>query len=171
MWWNDCMRACENFQRSGRVGIGSCTKTMHPPTQLWASSSFWQKNKMVPLYPPHSPDQAPCDFVLSPRVKQDLKGKRFVDVAEVQWKLLVALDSISTEDFWQRFQQWEQHWDRCILSQGGTLKGTKVSDLYNLHKFFCNNSWNFWVLARTLNSSARYLTESMHHNYPITVWP
>jgi len=47
--WNDCMRAYnENIQRSGRMGIGSCTMTMPPPpTQPWASSSFWQKTKWL----------------------------------------------------------------------------------------------------------------------------
>jgi len=38
-------------------------------------------------------------------------------------KSLVALDSISIEDFWHCFQQWEQHWDCCILSQGEYFEG------------------------------------------------
>jgi len=32
-------------------------------------------------------------------LKQDLKGRRFDDIAEVQGELLVTLDSISIEDF------------------------------------------------------------------------
>jgi len=35
----------------------------------------------------------------------------FADVAEVQRELLVALDSIFTENFIQNFQQLEQCWD------------------------------------------------------------
>jgi hypothetical protein len=35
-------------------------------------------------YPPYSPDLAPCDFFLIPRLKSTLKGKRFQDVAEIQ---------------------------------------------------------------------------------------
>jgi hypothetical protein len=46
---------------------------------------------------------------------QDLHGRHFVGIAEVQRELLAALDSISIEDFRQCFQQWEQH---CIQSQG-----------------------------------------------------
>jgi histone-lysine N-methyltransferase SETMAR len=38
---------------------------------------------MVPQ-PPYSPDLAPCDFFLFPRLKSTLKGKRFQDVAEIQ---------------------------------------------------------------------------------------
>jgi hypothetical protein len=50
-------------------------------------------------------------------------GRQFADIAEVQKELLVALDSISTEDFRQHFQHWEQRWDCCIQSQGQHFKG------------------------------------------------
>ena len=100
---------------------------------------FLAKNKMVaggsvpPLTPtPYSPDLTPCYFVLYPRVKQNLKGKHFVDVAEVQWESPVALDSISIEVFRQCFQQWEQHWHRCVPS-----KGLKFQICMNIsNKFF-----------------------------------
>jgi hypothetical protein len=35
---------------------------------------------------PSSPDLAPCDFFLLPRMKKVLKGKRFADVVEVKKK-------------------------------------------------------------------------------------
>ena len=37
-------------------------------------------------HPPYSPDLAPCDFFLFPRMKRDLKGKRFQNVEEVREK-------------------------------------------------------------------------------------
>jgi hypothetical protein len=37
----------------------------------------------VVLHPPYSPDLAPCDFFLFPRLKSILKGKQFQDVAEI----------------------------------------------------------------------------------------
>jgi hypothetical protein len=52
------------------------------------------KNKMVVVSP-----RPPSARLLYPRIKQDLKGRRFVDVAEVQRETLAALDSISVEDF------------------------------------------------------------------------
>jgi hypothetical protein len=51
-------------------------------------------------------------------MKQELKGRHFADVAEVQQESLAALDSITTEYFRKCFQQSEQHWDNCIQSQG-----------------------------------------------------
>jgi len=49
-------------------------------------------------------------------MNQDLKGRRFDDVAQVQRESLAALDSISVEEFGQYFQQWERRWDRCNQS-------------------------------------------------------
>jgi hypothetical protein len=44
-------------------------------------------------HPPYSPDLAPCDFFLFPRLKSSLKGKRFQDVAEIQLNTAVASHS------------------------------------------------------------------------------
>jgi len=55
-------------------------------------------------------------------MKQDLKGRCFADVTEAQQEVLAALNSISIQDFRQFFQQ-EQHWDRCIQSQGEYFEG------------------------------------------------
>jgi hypothetical protein len=41
-------------------------------------------NIPVVLHPPYSPDLAPCNFFLFPRLKGTLKGKRFQDVAKIQ---------------------------------------------------------------------------------------
>jgi len=38
------------------------------------------------LHPPYSPDLAPCDLFLFPRMKKVLKGKRFADLEEVKKK-------------------------------------------------------------------------------------
>jgi len=37
-------------------------------------------------HPPYSPDLAPSGFFLFPRMKRDLKGKRFQNVEEVRKK-------------------------------------------------------------------------------------
>jgi hypothetical protein len=46
------------------------------------------------------------------------RGRHFADVVEVKRELLVAPDSISTEEFRQSFQQWEWHWDHLIQPPG-----------------------------------------------------
>jgi len=46
-------------------------------------------------HPPYSPDLAPCDFFLFPRMKGQKKGRRFSDVREVKKKTLEVLNIIS----------------------------------------------------------------------------
>jgi len=67
---------------------------------------FLTKNKMTAIpHPPCSPEVAPCDFFLFPRMKGQMKGKRFADVSEVKKKTLEVLNNIITEEFQKCFQQ------------------------------------------------------------------
>jgi hypothetical protein len=61
-------------------------------------------------------------------MKQELKGMRVADVAEVQRESLAVLDRIPVENLRKRFQEWERRWVRCNQSHGSILKGTKISD-------------------------------------------
>ena len=56
---------------------------------------------------------------------------------------MVALNSISTEDLRQCFQQWKWLWDHCI-HRGSTLKGTKVSDLYKYFKYKVSDLYKYF---------------------------
>jgi len=67
------------------------------------------------VHPPYSPDMAPCDFFLFPRMKGQKKGKRFAAVREVKKKTLEVLNNISTEKI-----------SRNVFSSGKNV-GTSVS--------------------------------------------
>jgi histone-lysine N-methyltransferase SETMAR len=41
-------------------------------------------NKVMVPHPPYSPDIAPCDFALFPKLKMKLKGRRFETVSDTQ---------------------------------------------------------------------------------------
>ena len=56
-------------------------------------------------HPPYSSDVATRDFFLFPRMKGQMKGKRFLDVSEMKNKTLEVLNNISTEEFQKCFQQ------------------------------------------------------------------
>jgi hypothetical protein len=45
-------------------------------------------------HPPYSQDLAPCDFFLFPRLKSTLKGKRFLDIMEIQLNMTQQLQAI-----------------------------------------------------------------------------
>jgi len=75
------------------------------------------------LHHPYSPDLAPCDFFMFPRMKRDLKGKRFQNVEELREKMMEARKTITLQEFQNCFEQWKKQWDKCIDSQGEYFEG------------------------------------------------
>jgi len=85
---------------------------------------FLTKNGMTTAsHPSYTPDLAPCDFFLFPRMKRSLKGKRFQNVGDVREKTAEALKAITLQEFQNCFEQWNKHWDKCIDSQGEYFEG------------------------------------------------
>ena len=71
------------------------------------------------------PDFCPksSHFFLFPRMKRDLKGKRFQNVEEVREKTTEALKAITLQEFQNCFEQWRKRWDKSIDSQGEYFEG------------------------------------------------
>jgi len=68
---------------------------------------FLAKNNMTVIpHPAYSPDLAPCDFFLLPRIKGQMKGKSSADISEMKKKTLEVLNNVRTEEFQKCFQQW-----------------------------------------------------------------
>jgi hypothetical protein len=76
----------------------------------------------VITHPLYSPDLAPCDFNLFPKMKMKLKGRRFDTTEEIQAKLLRMLDTLTEKDFQEVFQKW-RWWDRCLQAGGIYFRG------------------------------------------------
>jgi hypothetical protein len=67
---------------------------------------FLAKNKMaVVLHPQYSPDLAPCDFFLFPKMKIKFKGRRFDTVEEIQEETQTVLNTLTNRDFQDAFQK------------------------------------------------------------------
>jgi hypothetical protein len=73
--------------------------------------------------PPYSPDLAPWDFFLFPKMKMKLKGRRFDTVEEIQAELQKLLNTLTQRDFQNSFRSWHKRWDRCVCSQGDYFEG------------------------------------------------
>jgi len=73
--------------------------------------------------PPYSPDLAPCDFFLFPKLKLRMKGRRFDTIEEIQEESQRVLDTIPKRDFQGCFRAWQKRWDRCIRTKGEYLEG------------------------------------------------
>jgi len=63
-----------------------------------------KNNIPVMEHPPYSPDLAPCDFFLFPKIKSVLKGTRFESVDAVKAKATQLLNSITQDDLQHCFQ-------------------------------------------------------------------
>ena len=71
----------------------------------------------------HSPDQAPSDFFLFPKLKEILKGRHFDDIDDIRSNTTAALKAISQNQFQNCFERWSRRWHRCIASQGKNFEG------------------------------------------------
>lgn len=79
-------------------------------------------DKRIPVleHPPYSPDLAPCDFYLFPKVKSALKGRHFRSVEEVKAETAKLLKALTPEDLQHCFEQWQARMQRCIHRGGET---------------------------------------------------
>jgi len=75
-----------------------------------------------PLY---SPDLAPADFFLFPKLKSSLTGRGFQTVEEIEENSLRDLRTILQNTFQDAFQNWTKRWERCIKSGGLYFEGDK----------------------------------------------
>jgi len=81
---------------------------------------FLAKNSITKMHhPPYLPDITPCDFWLFPKLKNALKGQRFVDLSDIQRNVKTLLRGIPENDFQDCFRQWHHPLTKCMASQGG----------------------------------------------------
>jgi len=78
-------------------------------------------------HPPYSPDLAPCDFFLFPKIKSALKGTRFESEDTVKAKATQLLNSLTQDDLWHCFQQWKIRMERCRDREGDYIEGDNIS--------------------------------------------
>jgi len=72
----------------------------------------------VCAHPPYSPDLAPCDFWIFPKVKMAMKGKRFESIQDIEAATTAQLKTLTKEDFQNCFRKWQERWDKCVRSEG-----------------------------------------------------
>jgi transposase len=76
--------------------------------------------------PPYSPDLAPADFFLFPKLKSTLKGRRFESIEAIRTNSLAHLRSIPKTAFQECFRTLKERWQRCIQSRGEYFEGDKA---------------------------------------------
>ena len=74
--------------------------------------------KTVP-HPPYSPDLAPCDICLFPK----LRGCRYVTIEEMKEAVTKVIDTLTQEDFYWAFQKLLERYNKCIAAGGDYFEG------------------------------------------------
>uniref|UniRef100_A0A8B9TX61 Transposase n=1 Tax=Anas zonorhyncha TaxID=75864 RepID=A0A8B9TX61_9AVES len=67
---------------------------------------------------PYSPDLAPPDFFLFPRIKLTLKGEHHASVEALQEAVTRELNSISVQAFLEAYKNWKTRWQQRVDVDG-----------------------------------------------------
>ena len=71
-------------------------------------------------HPPYSPDLAPCDFCLFPKLEG---GYRYETIEEMKEAVTKVIDTLTQEDFHGAFQKLLERYDKCITAGGDYFEG------------------------------------------------
>ena len=77
--------------------------------------------KTIPR-PPYSPDLAPCDFWLFPKLKEKLRGCCYEIIEKMKEAVMKVIDMLTQEEFYGAFQKLLE-WYKCIAAGGDYFKG------------------------------------------------
>ena len=65
-------------------------------------------------HPPNSPDLAPCDFWLFPK----LRGCSYETIKEMKEAVTNVIDTLTQEDLYGAFQKLLERYNKCIAAGG-----------------------------------------------------
>ena len=71
------------------------------------------------LHPPYSPDLAPCDFCLFPK----LRDSRYETIEEIKEAVTKVIDTLTQEDFHGALQKFLEQYNKCIAVGGHYFEG------------------------------------------------
>ena len=74
--------------------------------------------KTIPQ-PPYSPDLAPCDFCLFPK----LRGCCYETIEEMKEAVMKVIDTLTQEDFHGAFEKLLERYNKCIAAGGDCFEG------------------------------------------------
>ena len=79
---------------------------------------------VLPL-PPYSPDLAPADFFLFPKLKRILSGRKYGSRNAVASAVYQCLKRIPKTDYENAFRKWLKRLKLCVSHNGEYFEGTK----------------------------------------------
>ena len=125
-----CLPACaEEFARRRRRDLFDLNTWMlhhdNEPAHSYLSVRCFlaEKNVSVLDQPPYSPDLAPCNFFLLPRLKGIIMGIRFTDVEAIKKAMARELRAIPVQAFQDGMTSWQRRMESCVEKQGDYFGG------------------------------------------------
>ena len=89
-------------------------------------TAFLKKEKVTVLpHPPYSPDLAPCDFFLFPKLKASLAGRKYQSRQALGSAIHQYLITVPKSAYRDAFKKWIHRLKLCISSHGEYFKGMK----------------------------------------------
>ena len=82
-----------------------------------------ERNIATLKHPPYSPDLAPCDFFLFPKIKSVLKGTHFSDIDSIKMAATTELKKIPENAFQECFESWKKQMHKCFQVEGDYFEG------------------------------------------------
>ena len=118
-------RLCEKVRRKRPELFANNSWILHhdnAPAHTALSVREFLATKQITVleHPDYSPDLAPSDFFLFPKIKEILKGRHIDDIRS---NATAALKTIPQNQFQNCFEGLTRRWHRCIAFQGEYFEG------------------------------------------------
>ena len=104
-----------------------------------------RKKVTVLPHPPYSPDLAPADFFLFPKLKRMLSGRKYGSRNAVASSVYQCLKRIPKTDYENAFRKWLKRLKMCVSHNGEYFEGNKKNNVSCAFSFY----WpldNFFIL-------------------------
>jgi hypothetical protein len=129
-FYRDVLEWIQNRVQQVRTDIADNWVLHHHNAPAHTALSIWEfltkKNIPVLPQPPYSPDLAPCDFCLFPKLKSELKGHHFGMMGNIHKIVTNELHTLMESDFRYWYDQSKKRWNHCVTSQGSYIEGDNL---------------------------------------------
>jgi [histone H3]-lysine36 N-dimethyltransferase SETMAR len=114
------LRGALKEKRRGKLSKGVLFHQDNAPshTSCVAMAAIHQAGFELVEHPPYSPDLAPSDYRLFPKLKEHLRGKKFSSDEEVMSAVNEWFAEVGQSFFQEAVEMLEHRWDKCIRVKG-----------------------------------------------------
>ena len=125
---NIVLRKLKNYYKSRCPKTGlKYVRLLHdnaPTHKARIVTDFLASEKVTLLpHPPYSPDLAPCNYFLFPKLKYHLSGRRYNSRNALGSAVYQFLMGVPIEEYEKCFQKWIDLPNRCVLAGGEYFEG------------------------------------------------